>query len=48
MEELVDGDVDPALPAYIKVFQPAFYYWPIPQGEIDKAGGILEQDPNYV
>ena len=47
MEELVNGAVDPALPVYIKVFKPAFYYWPIPQSEIDKAGGILEQDPNY-
>ena len=47
MEKLVNGAVDPALPAYIKVFKPAFYYWPIPQSEIDKAGGILEQDPNY-
>lgn len=47
MEELVDGAVDPALPTYIKVFKPAFYYWPIPQTEIDKAGDILVQDPNY-
>ena len=47
MEELVDGAVDPALPTYIKVFKPAFYYWPIPQTEIDKAGGVLVQDPNY-
>ena len=47
MEKLVNGAVDPALPAYIKVFKPAFYYWPIPQSEIDKAGGILEQDSNY-
>lgn len=47
MEELVDGAVDPALSTYIKVFKPAFYYWPIPQTEIDKAGGVLVQDPNY-
>ena len=47
MEELVDGAVDPALPTYIKVFKPAFYYWPIPQTEIDKAGGVLIQDSNY-
>lgn len=47
MEELVDGAVDPALPTYIKVFKPAFYYWPIPQTEIDKAGGVLVQDSNY-
>lgn len=48
MEELVDGAIDPALSAYIKVFKPAFYYFPLPQGEIDKAGGILVQDPNYI
>lgn len=47
MEAVVDGLTDPALSTYIKVFKPAFYFWPIPQGEIDKAGGVLEQDPNY-
>lgn len=47
MEELVDGAIDPALSAYIKVFKPAFYYFPLPQSEIDKAGGVLVQDPNY-
>ncbi len=48
MEELVDGAADPALPSYIKVFKPAFYYFPLPQAEIDKAGGVLVQDPNYI
>ena len=48
MEELVDGAADPALPTYIKVFKPAFYYFPLPQAEIDKAGGVLVQDPNYI
>lgn len=47
MEKLVDGAIDPALSAYIKVFKPAFYYFPLPQSEIDKAGGVLVQDPNY-
>ena len=47
MEKLVNGATDPALPTYVKVFKPAFYYWPLPQSEIDKAGGILVQDPNY-
>lgn len=47
MEKLVDGQTDPALTTYKKVFKPAFYYWPIPQSEIDKANGILTQDPNY-
>lgn len=48
MEKLVDGAVDPALSSYKKVFKPAFYYFPLPQTEIDKAGGILVQDPNYI
>ena len=47
METLVNGAVDPAFPTYKKVFKPAFYYWPLPQSEIDKAGGVLVQDPNY-
>lgn len=47
MEKLVNGAADPALPTYIKVFKPAFYYFPLPQTEIDKAGGVLVQDPNY-
>lgn len=47
MEELVNGAADPALSTYVKVFKPAFYYFPLPQGEIDKAGGVLVQDPNY-
>ncbi len=29
------------------VFKPAFYFWPIPQTEIDKAEGVLVQDPAY-
>jgi starch-binding outer membrane protein, SusD/RagB family len=29
------------------VFKPAFYFWPIPQTEIDKAAGVLVQDPAY-
>lgn len=47
MEEKVNGKVDPAIPTYQKVFHPQFYYWPLPQSEIDKAGGVLTQDPNY-
>lgn len=47
MEKEVNGALDPALSKYIKVFKPAFYYFPLPQSEIDKAGGILVQDPNY-
>lgn len=37
---------DPMYPTK-SVFKPEFYFWPIPQGEIDKAGGILIQDPSY-
>ncbi|MEG1543756.1 MAG: RagB/SusD family nutrient uptake outer membrane protein [Tannerellaceae bacterium] len=29
------------------VFKPEFYFWPLPQGEIDKANGVLVQDPAY-
>lgn len=29
-------------------FAPRFYFWPLPQSEIDKAGGILVQDPSYI
>lgn len=47
MEKLVNGASDPALATSIKVFKPAFYYWPLPQGEIDKSGGVLVQNPNY-
>lgn len=47
MEKLVNGAADPALSTYVKVFKPAFYYFPLPQSEIDKAGGVLVQDPNY-
>jgi hypothetical protein len=24
-----------------------FYHWPLPQAEIDKNNGILEQNPRY-
>jgi hypothetical protein len=47
MDKLFNGAVDPGLAGYTKVFKPAFYFWPIPQSEIDKANGVLTQDPNY-
>lgn len=47
MEERVNGAEDPAYKGYIKVYQPAFEFFPIPQSEIDKAGGVLVQDPAY-
>lgn len=47
LQQVVDGAVDPAYPSYIKVVKPAFEFFPLPQGEIDKAHGVLVQDPNY-
>lgn len=47
MDKLVNGAEDPAFKGYVKVYKPAFEFFPIPQAEIDKAGGILVQDPNY-
>lgn len=47
MEKLVNGAIDPAIETYKKVFKPAFYFWPLPQGEIDKSNGVLVQDSNY-
>lgn len=47
LQQVVDGVVAPAYPSYIKVVKPAFEFFPLPQGEIDKAHGVLVQDPNY-
>lgn len=47
MDKLVNGQEDPALKGYIKVYKPEFEFFPIPQSEIDKAGGVLIQDPAY-
>lgn len=43
----LNGMVDPGEPMYAKKFLPAFIYFPIPQAEIDKATGVLVQDPSY-
>lgn len=43
----LDGMVDPGEPTYSKKFLSEFMYFPLPQGEIDKAGGVLVQDPAY-
>ena len=37
MDKRVNGVEDPAYPGYIKVYKPAFEFFPIPQSEIDKA-----------
>lgn len=47
LEKLVDKAEDPAYKGYIKVYKPAFEFFPLPQSEIDKAGGVLIQDPAY-
>lgn len=39
---------DPKYTDYQPKFEDRFYLWPIPQSEIDKAGGILVQNPNYL
>lgn len=45
------GDIvkikDPKFTDYKPHFEDRFYYWPIPQSEIDKAKGILVQNPDY-
>lgn len=51
--DLLDGEVsaadisDPKYVDYKPKFEERFYLWPIPQGEIDKAGDILVQNPDY-
>lgn len=45
------GDIvnisDPKYTDYKPNFQEKFYLWPLPQGEIEKAGGVLIQNPDY-
>jgi len=48
MMESLNDFTDPFNTGTKLFFKPAFYFWPIPQAEIDKAGGILTQDPNYI
>lgn len=38
---------DPKFVEYQPQFEEHFYLWPLPQGEIDKAGGVLVQNPAY-
>lgn len=47
MEQCLNEAEDPAYKGYVKTYQPAFEYFPIPQAEIDKANGVLVQDPYY-
>lgn len=45
------GDIvniqDPKFTDYKPKFEERFYLWPLPQGEIDKAQGVLVQNPDY-
>ncbi len=41
------GTVKPVLTALGKNFQDHHYLYPIPQGEIDKSGGSITQNPGY-
>lgn len=43
----LNGMTDPGEPLYKKKFMSAFMFFPLPQSEIDKAAGVLVQDPNY-
>ena len=43
----IENIKDPKYVDYQPRFEEKFYYWPLPQSEIDKAGGILVQNPNY-
>ena len=43
----IENIKDPKFVDYQPKFEEKFYYWPLPQSEIDKAGGILIQNPNY-
>ena len=38
---------DPFYVSFQPVFKPQFQFWPLPQSEIDKANGILVQNPLY-
>ncbi len=42
-----NGLIDPNYTGYSKMYEPAFEFFPLPQTEIDKANGVLVQDPNY-
>jgi len=44
-DDILNGVTDGLLPYH---FEDKFYLWPIPQPEIDKSGGVLEQNPDYL
>lgn len=43
-EEVLNQVTDGVIPYN---FEERFYEWPLPQSEIDKSNGVLEQNPNY-
>lgn len=45
--ESIENISDPKYTSYTPKFEEKFYFWPIPQGEIEKSGGILTQNPAY-
>ena len=44
-EEVLNGVTDGIIPYN---FEERFYQWPLPQTEIDRSEGILEQNPDYL
>ncbi|MBD8489475.1 RagB/SusD family nutrient uptake outer membrane protein [Echinicola sp. CAU 1574] len=43
-EEVLNNVDDGIIPYH---FEERFYQWPLPQSEIDKSNGVLEQNPDY-
>lgn len=47
-EEVIDGFVpNPAFPNITLQYEAKYVFWPIPQTEIDRNKGVLEQNPGY-
>lgn len=44
-EEVLNNVTDGIIPYH---FEERFYLWPLPQSEIDKSQGVLEQNPDYL
>lgn len=43
-EEVLNNITDGVIP---RNFEERFYQWPLPQSEIDRSQGVLEQNPDY-
>lgn len=48
MDKMVTAHTTDPINKVAAVWRPAFMFWPLPQGEIDKAAGVLVQDPAYI